>query len=550
MNFKMKFHIPALAAALFCCLACVETNSMLGGSFVPATETYSFYTAEFPLDSIYVKMADQLSGYSDSRITFGAIREDEFGLTTRASAVTLIPLFDKTKTFSIGNNPKFLSFHFAAALDTLSVLDASQENILQNVRVYELTEALDPAEDGDCNSTVEHGDKLITKGLPVYNGSDSLSFDFSEEFGKKFLTLTSDDLSSMKKYLAKFPGIYLETDIPDGNSGRINMMDVQLTYDPDYTAILGNYATLYYSAEFGGVRKDTSLTFYYGAADLYDLDSLFKSYNGTFPQYALNLTGQQTRGRTGAAEDEIWIEGGGGLKPVISARRLKKQVEEAISKVGNPKDAVINKATLVFPFDFPDDFEEMDYWPYRLSPTCRIETDDYTTYMGLTDASSADEDQGDVDRSLLCYSPDITYHMQEILKIDESKTDNTRTKYLLSGNYDIWLLVMAREEKITVNTASQETKDMLNYMMYSSYYNSMYGGYGGYGGYGYGGYGNSYNNYLNYAMMAQMYSQSTTSVSYEVKLDIDRFYRATLHGPKSAGSVPMVKLTFALPDEL
>ena len=489
-------------------------------------------------------------GYSDSRITFGTIREDEFGLTTRASAVTLIPLFDKTKTFSIGNNPKFLSFHFAAALDTLSVLDASQENILQNVRVYELTEALDPAEDGDCNSTVEHGDKLITKWLPVYNGSDSLSFDFSEEFGKKFLTLTSDDLSSMKKYLAKFPGIYLETDIPDGNSGRINMMDVQLTYDPDYTAILGNYATLYYSAEFGGVRKDTSLTFYYGATDLYDLDSLFKSYNGTFPQYALNLTGQQTRGRTGAAEDEIWIEGGGGLKPVISARRLKKQVEEAISKVGNPKDAVINKATLVFPFDFPDDFEEMDYWPYRLSPTCRIETDDYTTYMGLTDASSADEDQGDVDRSLLCYSPDITYHMQEILKIDESKTDNTRTKYLLSGNYDIWLLVMAREEKITVNTASQETKDMLNYMMYSSYYNSMYGGYGGYGGYGYGGYGNSYNNYLNYAMMAQMYSQSTTSVSYEVKLDIDRFYRATLHGPKSAGSVPMVKLTFALPDEL
>ena len=372
MNFKMKFHIPALAAALFCCLACVETNSMLGGSFVPATETYSFYTAEFPLDSIYVKMADQLSGYSDSRITFGAIREDEFGLTTRASAVTLIPLFDKTKTFSIGNNPKFLSFHFAAALDTLSVLDASQENILQNVRVYELTEALDPAEDGDCNSTVEHGDKLITKGLPVYNGSDSLSFDFSEEFGKKFLTLTSDDLSSMKKYLAKFPGIYLETDIPDGNSGRINMMDVQLTYDPDYTAILGNYATLYYSAEFGGVRKDTSLTFYYGATDLYDLDSLFKSYNGTFPQYALNLTGQQTRGRTGAAEDEIWIEGGGGLKPVISARRLKKQVEEAISKVGNPKDAVINKATLVFPFEFPDDFEEFDYWPYRLSPTCRI----------------------------------------------------------------------------------------------------------------------------------------------------------------------------------
>ena len=550
MNFKMKFHIPALAAALFCCLACVETNSMLGGSFVPATETYSFYTAEFPLDSIYVKMADQLSGYSDSRITFGAIREDEFGLTTRASAVTLIPLFDKTKTFSIGNNPKFLSFHFAAALDTLSVLDASQENILQNVRVYELTEALDPAEDGDCNSTVEHGDKLITKGLPVYNGSDSLSFDFSEEFGKKFLTLTSDDLSSMKKYLAKFPGIYLETDIPDGNSGRINMMDVQLTYDPDYTAILGNYATLYYSAEFGGVRKDTSLTFYYGATDLYDLDSLFKSYNGTFPQYALNLTGQQTRGRTGAAEDEIWIEGGGGLKPVISARRLKKQVEEAISKVGNPKDAVINKATLVFPFDFPEDYEQMEFWPYRLSPTCRITRDDYTSFMGLTDASSSDENQGDVDRSLLQYAPDITYHMQEVLEIDETQTGKASTKDLIAGNYDIWLLPMAREEQTTVTVADKDTQEMLNYLAYSSYYNSMYGGYGGYGGYGYGsGYGSYYSNYLNYAMMAQMYGQAQTSTSYVVKLDIDRFYQVHMPGPESSGKVPVVRLTFALPDE-
>ena len=168
--------------------------------------------------------------------------------------------------------------------------------------------------------------------------------------------------------------------------------------------------------------------------------------------------------------------------------------------------------------------------------------------MGLTDASSADEDQGDVDRGLLQYSPDITYHMQEVLKIDESKTDKTSTKDLLAGNYDIWLLIMAREEELNVSTTSKETQEMLNYMAYSSYYNSMYGGYGGYGGYG-SGYGSYYSNYLNYAMMAQMASQAQVSTSYTIELDIDRFYRAQLRGPLAGDKVPMLQLTFALPDE-
>ncbi len=553
MNFKMKFPFLALAAASLCCIACIETDSTLGGSLVPAVETYNFHTVEIPLEGISTRMADKLSGYSDSRITIGSIQDEEYGLTTRACALTLVPLVAKDATFSIGDNPVFQRFHFAAARDTLSLTDPDQENILQNIRVYELSEALDPSEAFDCNQDVKHGTVQITKGTPVYKGTDSLAFDFSEEFGKKYLQLTQADLTDIETYLAKFPGIYLKTDDPEGDGGRIDMMEVQLSYDANYSTISGNYATLYYSAEFSGTRKDTSLTFYYGAADLFDLDSLFDSYTGTFPQYALNLTGQQTRDRVGDAGDKIWIEGGGGLKPVISAVSLKHQVEKAISEAGgNPKDAVINKATLVFPFEFPEDYKQMEFWPYRLSPTCRIVTDDNTAFMGLTDSSSSNENQGDVDRSLMQYAPDITYHMQEILKIDESDTDDTGTEYLLKGNYDIWLLIMAQEVTTSVSTTSQETQEMLNYLAYSSYYNSMYGGYGygGYSGYGgYGSYGSSYSNYLNYAMMAQMASQSQTSTSTTVTLDKDRFYRAFLNGPQVNGAVPTLRLTYALPNE-
>ena len=171
--------------------------------------------------------------------------------------------------------------------------------------------------------------------------------------------------------------------------------------------------------------------------------------------------------------------------------------------------------------------------------------------MGLTASSSSDENQGDVDRSLIRYAPDITYHMQEILRIDESATDKTNTKNLLAGNYDIWLLVMAKETETTVTSASKEQQEMMRYLAYSSYYNGMYGGYGGYGGYGYGsGYGSYYNNYLTYAMLAQQYSQCYTSTSTSVKLDIDRYYRASLRGPEAEGDrVPTLRLTFALPNK-
>ena len=559
MNFKMKKRFLAWGAALLCCISCIDTNTTLGGSFVPASETYTFYTTEFPLEGISMQMADNLSGYSDTRITIGAIRDPEFGLTTRASAFSLVPIF--LDEYNPGKNPVFKSFHFAASRDTLSVQRADQQNILQKIRVYELSAALDPETDFNSNKPLAHRDKIISRGTPVYGGTDSLSFNFTEEFGKKYLQITPDDIKDMKTYLSKFPGIYLEVDAPDGEGGRINMLDLQMGYDKQNKSVTGNIATLSYSAEFDGVRKDTVMAFYFGATGFYNIDSLFTAYGvnntGTFPQYALNLTGQETRERVGDAQDKIWIEGGGGLKPVISARSLKRQVEEAIAAAGgDPGDAVINKASLVFPFEFPEDYNDMVFWPYRLSPTCRIVSDSGTSFMGLSDSGSSSENQGDVDRSLLTYSPDITFHMQEILKVDESLPDKTNTQYLMAGNYDIWLLVMAKEKVTNVSATSEETQQMLDYYAYNSYYNDgMYGGYGGYGyggyGYGYGGYGYGYgyNNYYTMAMYAAQARQVQTTTSESVKLDRDRFYCAALNGPQSTAKVPTMKLTFALPNE-
>ena len=132
----MKIKSVAAAALLFGCISCVEVNDRLGENLIPIDQLYDIYAETAPLTSIRMQMADSLSGFSSSRITIGAVRDDIYGLTTRASAVSLVPLLD---TMDFGENPVVQNFHFCAEIDTVSAAFTNQARILQNVNVYELT---------------------------------------------------------------------------------------------------------------------------------------------------------------------------------------------------------------------------------------------------------------------------------------------------------------------------------------------------------------------------------------------------------------------------
>ena len=194
----MKFTSALLlsAAACLCCASCVEQNMQLGSNLVPIGQTYSIHTVDIPITEVYNMMADSLSGYSNTRITIGSVRDSEYGLTTRGSAITLIPVIDKDN-FDLGTNRIFKSFHFAAGKDTTNVSDPSQKDILQNIFVYELPKALDAKLDFDTNKPILHSDKRVSRGTPVYDGKDSLAFDFSTEFGKKYLDMTAEDIKDI-----------------------------------------------------------------------------------------------------------------------------------------------------------------------------------------------------------------------------------------------------------------------------------------------------------------------------------------------------------------
>ena len=550
----MKKSIVLLLELCLLSAACVKVDNSLGKGLVDKSLLFNTYSEEFPLEQTKLKMSEDLSGYSDTRITIGAIRDEKFGLTTRASAFTLIPALD---SLDLGDNPKAISFDLYFEADTISCAYDSQSQILQNILVYELTEPL-PMYETSATQVIPHGSKKVTKGTPVYDGSGALDFNFSTEFAQKYLdkikqigpvfrraNADSTELSnSFKAYVKELPGIYIKTDEPQGFGGRINMFDLAcLSVSNNYYYRNNNVGLLKFNSTWNGVQKDSTIMFIPGEMAFVD-ESTYLTNNTKFSQYCFNRTTHSTDDVDNPTT-ELLVEGGTGLKPVISAKELRDKTIAAIRKNGgDPDKAIIVKASIILPYVKPEDYMDMKYFPTILSPTIRKEN--YSTslpdkvivsYAGLTDASISSEDQGTIDRSNMMYSPDITYHLQELLKRTDLDTED---------NADIWLLTIHINKIANANGSLYDNSYYQN-LLYASYYNSLYGG--GYG-YGSGSYGyNNYSNYYNYMMLAQMMAASEQQTySYTQELDKDRYYKAVLGGPTSKLK-PSFQVTYALPEK-
>ena len=567
MNFKSlarASRLAAIGAILFGSASCVKINEQLGENLIPTDQKWEVYEiAPMELTDIRMELSDSLSGYSTSRFVFGSVRDNKLGTSIKSASFTLVPLYD-TLDFGEPGSLKIRQFHFSAVRDTLSVINKSQLRMLQNVYVSELKKPLDSTVlyTGSFMSPEKRAEFLntediITTGIPVYDGGDSLSFDFSKEFAERFVErLRTADLDSMDLFIQKLPGIYITTDAPVGEGGRINLFNIDIVDSQDYLA--GNYAELKITAKYKHSEEpiDTSFAFFFGPAEFLDEDS-----TGYPSQFAFNSSEHDTYDmyKEGVrATDKIYIEGGSGVKPVIKAKEIKQLVEDQLvaNGIADKSEVVINKASLILPYDVEGNYDLLDNYPMILSPTVRLRSSEggYVSYAGITDSSISTENQGNINRSRSLYSPDISYHVQEILALDESTEDYEEQLEA----HDVWFLIMY--EEVVKQESNSSYNDLYNSLLYSSYYNNLYGynGYGGYGGYGgyyggYGGYGyDSYgygSNYYNYYMMAMYASamSSSSSSSSSVELDKDRYYFGTLNGPESAGAKPQLKITFSVP---
>ena len=588
MNLKLISVAAAIGAILFGAASCIKIDSELGGNFIPTDQLWDVFPCEpVALEDITMKQSVNLSGYSTTRFAFGSVKDDNF-TCTKGTSFTLVPLSDSLDFGDISiDNIQNIQFHLAAVRDTVSVLYDSQLRMLQNVYVYSLTEPLDSniLYTGDRDKIKVDLSRTITEGIPVYNGGDSLSFNFSSEYARAVMKgiekwqseYGEDRADSLSYYLKHVPGVYMETAEQTVNGGRINMFDLSISASDGY--INGNYAELKIRSEYDGKLTDTSFLFYFGPSEF------LKESSTSYPtQYAFN-TSTNSAGESffedwnNGAKDKLYVEGGSGYKPVVSAKEIKRLVNDLIAEKKaegyniNEEEVVINKATIILPYNIGADYEKLERYPMILSPTVRIPVSDgdqeYISYAGLTDSSIESENQGNINRSLSLYSPDVSHHIQEIVKLkrgegkkvesDESPEDYQKRV----DKYDIWFLIL--HEEITESSSSNSSyNDYYNNLLYNSYYNNMmydpygygygYGGYG-YGGYGYGSYGGyGYNNYYNYLMMAQYASaanSSTTQTSSSIELDKDRFYSAVLNGPGAGGEdvmqKPRLKITFSAP---
>ena len=590
--FRRAGLLAIIGATLLSSAACVKVDEQLGQNLIPTDQLWDVFSpkaANFVEKDIELKVSDSLSAYTSRRIVFGATKDSEFGTCSKATSFTLVPTL---KDLDLGENTVVRQFHFSAVRDTLSTVNDFQQRMMQNVYVYGLKEPLDSTilytnslspgvkQAGASETNRDRFldlSKLISKGVPVYDGGDSLSFDFSAEYSesvvkgikefRKLYTEKKDTLLS--DYLSLVPGIYIESEIPTTEGGRINMFNFELQFDSN-NYISGNYAELKITADYGDRKGvDTTFLFTYGPADF-----ISTGVSELPTQYAFNGSTHESEGAytTGvAATDKIYVEGGSGVKPVIKAAGIKRIVHDLITEANivNPSEVVINKATVTLPYNVDGDWDKLNKFPVVLSPTVRLHgTDDsgvtYVSYAGLTDASIESENQGKINRSISVYSPDMSHHVQEILRLEKEEGESDAAFEERLAKYDIWFLVIF-EEVTESSSSSSAYDDYYNSLMYSSYYNNMmydpygygygYGGYGGYGygygGYGYGGYG--YDNYYNYLMMASYMNSGSSGSSESVssELDKDRYYRCTLAGPKPADESsslrPTLKITFSAP---
>ena len=583
----MKFNlfgrvsrIAAIGAILLSSASCINVNEKLGESLIPTDQLWDVFPQEpAALHNVRMHLSDSLTGYSTTRFTFGATSDDVMGTCIKGTSMTLVPVID---SIDFGQNIKIRGFHLTAVRDTLSMVYDSHERIIQNIYVSALKTPLDSTvlyTGSFMNDEVKEKflnlSDIITDGIPVYDGGDSLSFEFSEDYARRviagiqnFQKLESPECDSLEFYLKEVPGIYITTDAPVGTGGRINMFELPLEYSTSTGYITGNYAELKITADYEERKDvDTSFVFYFGPQDF--LRNLDESEDIT--QYAFNASNHYYEANAQLdlnelekdgilATEHLYIEGGSGVKPVISAMEIREIIEQQMAEAGikDFSQAVINKATIVLPYNVGGDFEAIDKFPTMLSPTVRLRSSEgnYVSYAGLTDSSVSTENQGNINRSLCIFSPDISHHVQEIMKL---KKDEDFEKNI--AKYDIWFLIM-HEEVADTESSSSAYDDYYQNLMYNSYYNNMmYDPYGygyGYGGYGYGGYGGygydsyGYSNYYNYLMMAQYasaYSSSSTATT-STELDKDRYYRCSLNGPlysRDVKQVPHLKVTFSAP---
>ena len=426
----VSFGLAALLT-LSCLVSCITKDYTMGSALVPDNQDISIHTATFALP-VGLKMADSLQTAVGQSATVGTIRTDDYGLFRCDAAMAVTAAYD---SIVWGKNPTVRSIKMTLMCDSALVVKASERHIPQNFYVHRLKVVLDSTMIYNNSITADDYDpEILSMGGLVYNGDESYTVELDPELGTELLKIPMETLDDDEAFMKKFKGLYVRCDEPvEGvEGGRLTIFDLSSSY----------IAITYEYDDDNGERRIKSDNFSLGE------------------YYSVNVCTSGARPlEEPLAADALYMEGSCGIKPHVSAVALRKIMEDfaAMETIGVPLNRIlIAKAVLIFPFEYNGDARQFDYYAPTLYPCQRVKGSDskLTRYEPIDEIEDETFESGDIDRSNLNYTANISLYLQDLIKRDASS---------ITRDDDLWIMPTVS----VYNSYSSATYYYADYLYYT-----------------------------------------------------------------------------------
>ena len=398
-----KLRAVAILLAVFACFSatsCITVDKTLGANNIPEDHQLKLRTVTLHLP-LQNKMMDSLQSLNSTYGFLGALRTEQFGLSTFSFATNFAPFVEGS---NLGTNRVIKSIHIAIPIDSKTITNPAQDGLPQNVHVYRMNRVVDTTY--RYNSDLRDADWIHTpvdSGGVIYTGRDSLHIRLRNSFGSEILKASQLELDSNTVFIKKYKGLLFTVENPaDGiNGGRLNGFDLSSG---------SMYVTFSFQPTWkeGLSRKDTTII-------LVITDGVIQNFSTYSSKPMETVTPQKY----------VYAEGVGGLKPYVDPIVLKDTIDRWVARMGyDPKKIIVGQATYYLPVETTDVTVPLlnNYYPEFLYPSNRLkDTTSYIYYAPLNDVHSKDNNVGGINRSLSHYSGDISSTIQQM--VNKNKTD-------------------------------------------------------------------------------------------------------------------------------
>jgi hypothetical protein len=375
--------------------SCIETDNTTGSGLLPGEHVLDVNTASIDLP-VQMRQTDSLQTVHSGSLLFGTYKDPDFGPVTASCAFQYIPT---ERNLSYGDNPEPRSLKLYMSMSDLNYFYEDEKSIPQNIRVHKILTELDST--FSYNNSLSQNDisqNSIEVSGNVYFGGDSLVIELSEDFARELLNAGEQERDSISLFVKQLKGLYITADPQPGSieGGRINIT----TPDNIYMSL-----TYRHIDASEGIDKDSTIS-YYTSDELTSLN--------LFDHSSHNL-------ETDNAGEKLFVEGLAGIKPYIDFRQVKDSILNWASSanIQDPENIVIIKAEIQLPFEYPEDYTRLNYYPSQMFLCTQnfVDTTESAAYIyePLSDISYT-ESNGEINRSLRHYAFDISSYLSGVIK--------------------------------------------------------------------------------------------------------------------------------------